>query len=60
MCSAVMIANAMATAIVCAVVAAIKSGRKRSGGSTIDASAGSPIQPRPMLAMVMPSWVAAM
>ena len=31
-----------------------------SAGSTSEASAGSPIQPRPMLAIVMPSCVAAM
>jgi hypothetical protein len=29
-------------------------------GSIRRAIAGSPIQPRPMLEMVMPSWVAAM
>ena len=60
MCSAVITANAQATAMVCAVVAAIGAGRNASAGSNSDASAGSPIQPRPMLAMVMPSCVAAM
>src|SRR6185503_5011295 len=60
MCSAVTMAKAMATAMLCAVASAIVSGRKRSPGAIIAASAGSPIQPRPMLDMVMPSWVAAM
>ena len=35
-------------------------GQKDSAGSKIDASAGSAIQPRPRLAIVMPSCVAAM
>ncbi len=60
MCSAVMIANEMATAMVCAVVSARPAGSASNPGSMIDASAGSPIQPSPMLAIVMPSWVAAM
>ena len=60
MCSAVMIANATATAIVCAVVVAIRFGRNCSEGSITETSAGSPIHPRPMLAIVIPSWVAAM
>jgi hypothetical protein len=60
MCSAVTIANAIATAMLWAVVSAIPSGRKESAGWSVSAIAGSPIQPRPMLAIVMPSWVAAM
>src|SRR5204863_7587499 len=35
-------------------------GRNASEGSIVDASAGSAIQPSPRLAIVMPSWVAAM
>ena len=39
---------------------AIMLGRNCNEGSITEASAGSPIHPRPMLAIVMPSWVAAM
>ena len=57
---AVMMAKAMATAMLCAVAIAIGAGSHTSAGSTMDASAGSPIHPSPMLDMVMPSCVAAM
>jgi hypothetical protein len=60
MCSAVMIENEMTTAIVCAVIVETYDPSARNGGSMKAASAGSPTQPRPRLAMVMPSWVAAM
>ena len=61
MCSAVMIENEMTTAIECAVIAeTYDPERPRNGGSMKAASAGSPTQPRPRLAMVMPSCVAAM
>ena len=60
MCRAVMMANAIATAMLCAVVSAMAAGRNASAGWISEASAGSPIQPRPRLAIVMPSWVAAM
>ena len=43
-----------------AVVSAIATGRNANTGWMSEASAGSPIQPRPMLAIVMPSCVAAM
>ncbi len=59
-CSAVMIENAMAIAIVCDVATEIGAGSHRSSGSSSDASAGSPTHPSPRLAMVMPSCVAAM
>ena len=52
--------NAIATASECAVVIAMEIGSRSNNGNTIEASAGSPIQPRPRLAIVMPSWVAAM
>jgi len=55
-----MIANAIATAMLCAVASARCAGRNASEGSIVDASAGSAIQPSPRLAIVMPSWVAAM
>jgi len=58
--AAVMIAKAIVTAMLCAVATASCAGRNESAGSKTDASAGSAIQPRPRLAMVMPSWVAAM
>ena len=60
MCSAVTAANAIATAMLCDVVSAIGAGMNVKIGWIIDASAGSPIHPRPMLAIVMPSCVAAM
>ncbi len=60
MWSAVMMLKAIANAIVWEVATEIGVGRWRSSGSSIDASAGSPIQPSPRLAIVMPSWVAAM
>ena len=60
MCSAVTMAKAIATAMLCAVASAIAAGRNAQAGSIIAASAGSPIQPRPRLAIVMPSCVAAM
>src|SRR6202011_976838 len=50
----------MATAMLCAVVIESGEGRNSNDGWMIDASAGSPIHPRPRLAMVMPSCVAAM
>ena len=56
----VMMVNAIATAMECAVAAASRAGRKATDGSMSDARAGSPIQPRPRLAIVMPSCVAAM
>ena len=58
--TAVIVVNAIATAMVCAVAAATYGGRNSIGRSIIDASAGSPIQPRPRLAIVIPSCVAAM
>jgi hypothetical protein len=58
--AAVMIANAIATAMLCAVAAARWAGRKDRAGSNTEASAGSAIQPRPRLAIVIPSCVAAM
>ena len=51
----------MATAMLCAVVAASDDWQECEQQARISvASAGSPIQPRPMLAIVMPSCVAAM
>ena len=58
--AAVMIANAIATAMLCAVATARCAGRNESAGSNSVASAGSASQPSPRLAIVMPSWVAAM
>ena len=55
-----MMENAMANEIVWEVVSEIGPGRPAISGSMSVASAGSPIQPSPRLAMVMPSCVAAM
>jgi hypothetical protein len=55
----VMRVNATATAAVCAVTNRHPSGRNWNHGSISRARAGSPTQPRAMLARVMPSWVAA-
>ena len=55
-----MMVNAIAIAIVCEVASEIGAGRCVSSGSISAASAGSPIQPSPRLAIVMPSCVAAM
>ena len=44
----------------CDVVSAMPVGRNVTAGCASSAMAGSPIQPRPRLAMVMPSCVAAM
>ena len=60
MCSAVMPMNAIATATVCAVAREIMGGSDENAGSMIVATAGSPTQPSPRLAIVMPSCVAAM
>ena len=60
MCSAVMKANAIATAAECDPACAQGAGTPCSVGSISRAMAGSPIQPRPRLAMVIPSCVAAM
>ena len=55
MWSAVMMLNAIAKAMVWEVATEIGVGNECNNGSSIDASAGSPIQPRPRLAIVMPS-----
>ena len=56
-----MIANAIATAMLCAVaLGEVRRQERRAPARTATASAGSPIQPRPRLAIVMPSCVAAM
>ena len=60
MWSAVISANAMATEMEWAVTVRISPGSSDSAGWMIDATAGSPIHPRPRLVIVMASWVAAM
>ncbi len=50
----------VATATLCAVTTARRVGSATSAGSISPATAGSPSHPRPMLAIVMPSCVAAM
>jgi hypothetical protein len=56
----VMQMNAMAAAMEWAAAPIQDSGRNCRRGTNRWARAGSPIHPRARLAMVMPSWVAAM
>ncbi len=60
MCSAVMIENDSTTLMVWAMPTASRSPNSAKTGSNSFASAGSPIQPRARLEIVMPSCVAAM
>ncbi len=60
MWSTVMIAKAMAEATVWVATASSRSGSQWNRPSTTWASAGSPAQPRPREARVIPSWVAEM
>src|SRR2546425_4251932 len=58
-CRAVIRPKASAAEIVCCAAGRKVVGRSPSSGSISVATNGSPIHPRPRLAMVMPSWVAA-
>ena len=55
-----MMANATIEATVCVAIEAAASGSQEKAPSMSLASAGSPLQPRPSEARVMPSWVAEM
>jgi len=59
-CKKVMMAKATPAATECTNASSQGAGRASSNGVSSQAKAGSPIQPRPRLARVMPSWVAAM
>ncbi len=60
MCRQLMIANAINVATEWVAIVARTPGRPRNQPSMRRASAGSPIQPSPREASVMPSWVAEM
>ena len=55
-----MIVNATATATACVAIVAMAGGSHLKPPSMRWASAGSPTQPRPREARVIPSWVAEM
>ena len=55
-----MIAKAMIDATVWVAIVAAASGSQENPPSMSSARAGSPLQPRPREASVMPSWVAEM
>ncbi len=55
-----MMMNAMTEATAWVAMAATAAGSQAKTPSIRPASAGSPIQPRPSEARVMPSWVAEM
>ena len=56
-CPNVRIANATTVTTTCTAGDAGAPGPHRCAGRAAAASAGSPIQPRPRLARVMPNWV---
>ena len=60
MCRTVMMMKAMADATPWVAMVAIEPGSQLKPFWMSPASAGSPIQPRPSEARVMPSWVAEM
>ena len=58
-CRKVISRKATATAAVCVAASLQRPGSEVKSGSSRSARAGSATQPRPMLARVIPSWVAA-